>query len=149
MSVLPMPGLVADLAPHLQRLVVALLGLARFAEHLLHLRDLAEAGGHPALLAQPPLDLERLLVAPDRFVGPVEPLVGDADRLQDVAARLVVLELDGERERRVQVIERALRIARAGSPRGRAPAALRRTSGRARTTFAKCSRALSRSPLCS
>ena len=105
------PGLVADLALQAQGFLVAALGVLRLPELLLHLRDLAQAVRHPFLVAQPALDLERVVVVAQGFVGLIEPLVGDAHRLQDVAARLVVLELSGDRERAREVLQRALRVA--------------------------------------
>ncbi len=91
----------------------ALLGLLHVAEVLLGLRDLAEARRHPTLLAELALDLERLFKAAERFFRPIKTFVGDADRLKDVGARLVVFELDGQGETCIQMFERALRIAAA------------------------------------
>ena len=110
-SVVLMPGFVPDLALKDQAFTEALLGLAHVTEVLLSLRDLTEARRHPALLAEPALDLERLLEPAERFLGPIEALVRDADRLEDVGARLVVFELDRQGQTGVEMFERTLRVA--------------------------------------
>ena len=75
----------------------------------LNLADLRQARRHPRLLIEPALDIERLLVVPERVGGLVQALVRHANRLQHIGARVVVPQLDRKGQRAVQRVERRLR----------------------------------------
>ena len=79
----------------------------------MNLGDLAEGDGNSALLSDPPLDDERILVVAQRFVRFVQPLVRHANRVEDVGPLFFVLELNRKREAVVQVFERRLGVAAA------------------------------------
>ena len=75
---------VANLAPQRQGLAIALFSFRWITRVFSGLRRSARSSPPCRACCQGAFDLQRLLVARQRFVRPVQPHVGDADRLKDV-----------------------------------------------------------------
>ena len=101
---------VAQLALDIERLLVILQGKWQSPQAVLELSDGMEALRHSALLADATLDFERLLVIAQRVLGLAHDSVSDANGLQDRGFLFLVIELDGQTERAVKVIEAARRV---------------------------------------